>query len=155
MITFYDSVYGKITRLPRPVFYPHFARRRAHLYFWERRFLLIFGYAQNAYISLYDRHSQIVSGVSFFARSRENVKKDDPLKTNGPKMYLFLVSKLLYPPNVGSSSIFPVSKMHEKLMKIAVFELLHGPFVILGWVFGRVSKKLEFLIQNAFQSDVK
>ena len=34
-------LYGKITRLPRPEFCPHFARRRTHLHYWERRFLHI------------------------------------------------------------------------------------------------------------------
>ena len=47
------------------------------------------------------------------------------------------------PPNVGLSSIFPVSKTHEKMMKSVVFELLHGPFVYLEWVIGRVLKIMQ------------
>jgi len=44
----YILLYGKISTVPRPEFCPHFARHRTHLHLGKRRFLIIFGCAQNA-----------------------------------------------------------------------------------------------------------
>ena len=120
-------LYGKITRLPRPEFCPHFARRRTHLHSRKRRFLPILGWTQNR--KLYDRHSQIVSGITFFSRSREKFKKTQYPNTNGPKRDQFFATKFYHhfsgnPPNVTGNSIFPTQKTFQKVMKITRFELL-------------------------------
>ena len=45
-------LYGKITRLPRPEFCPHVARRRSHLHSRKRHFLITFGWTRNPSILL-------------------------------------------------------------------------------------------------------
>ena len=87
------------------------------------------------------------SQVSRFFRGRVKKSKNTIPEYKWPENIFFATKFYPYfsgnPPNVGLSSIFPVSKTHEKMMKIAIFELLHGPFVYLGWVVGRVPKILQ------------
>ena len=71
-------LHGKITRLPRPEFCPHFARRRIHLHFWERRFLVIFkGRGMPKFASL----------NTFFSRSGKTQKIVSRSTTDDPKIF--------------------------------------------------------------------
>ena len=71
-----------------PEFCPHFARRWIHLHSGKRRFLLIFGCAQNR--KLYERYSQIVTSITFFSRSRKKLKKHDTGIQMTTKWIIFL-----------------------------------------------------------------
>ena len=71
-----------------PEFCTHFARRWIHLHSGKRRFLLIFGCAQNR--KLYERYSQIVTSITFFSRSRKKLKKHDTGIQMTTKWIIFL-----------------------------------------------------------------
>ena len=66
----------RITRLPRPEFCPHFARRRIHLHCWERRFLPILGVCAEGLNVIILTHKSL-PWIRFF---RGRVKKSKPFQ---------------------------------------------------------------------------
>ena len=147
-------LYGKITRLPRPDFCPHVARRRSHLHSRKRDFLITFGWTRNPRI--YDPYSPIGSRSTFFARSRKKFKKSIPSVWMAPKWitfsrpsFVFIFQEIC--KAMAGARFLRGRKRFKKVIKIMHFDVLQGPFVDLE----QASRQISKIVQNDGKMQLK